>query len=99
MSDLAALLHGLLARHLDPGGLNHRGGVGAVTAAAGARPPDQRLAALLPGARSVVVLGNAGGAHWRAFQKYCADNPDFFETTPEPLDTFTARSVREVARD
>jgi len=70
-----------LAHALAPVGLNLIGV--APAAAVGDAAVVERL---LPGAASVVVIGNGGGAFWRAFEAERGDEPD-------PLDAFTRRVI------
>jgi epoxyqueuosine reductase QueG len=55
-------------------------------------PDHAALARLVPGARSVIVVGNGGGAFWGAFQAACARNPGRREVA-HPLDAFTREVV------
>jgi hypothetical protein len=80
-----------LAAVLAPHGLNV---IGATPAAAydAAVPADRALARLVPDARSMVVIGNGGGAFWDAFQADCRAHPGHADV-PDPLDAFTRRTV------
>jgi len=65
---------------LAPVGLNL---IGVAPAAALGRGVLERF---LPGAASAIVIGNGGGAFWRAFEAARQDEP-------EPLDAFTRRVI------
>src|SRR5688572_22587456 len=54
--------------------------------------PSRRLARHLDGARSVVVVGNGGGAFWDAYRRFCAANPGH-ERHADPVDDFTRAVV------
>jgi hypothetical protein len=74
-----------------------RGGLNLVGAAAiddydAGVPPDRRLARLAPGARSVIVIGNGGGAFWDTFQAFCRAHPGY-EASADPLDGFTRHTI------
>lgn len=45
-----------------------------------------------PRARSIILLGNGGGAFWRAFKTHCADHPGWL-SRDNPLDDFTRAIV------
>jgi hypothetical protein len=51
-----------------------------------------RAADLVPGARSIVIVGNGGGGLWAAFKRYLANNPGWSERE-HPLDEFTRAIV------
>jgi hypothetical protein len=53
---------------------------------------DRRLAVLHPAARSVVVIGNGGGAMWRAFQE-CRRRDERILDRENPLDEFTVEAI------
>ena len=58
--------------------------------------PAARASLIDPAARSIVVLGNGGGAFWAAFKRHAARNPGWWERE-NPLDDFTREVVaREV---
>jgi epoxyqueuosine reductase QueG len=57
-------------------------------------PPERSLARLVPEARSVVVLGNGGGAFWRAYRAAVAREPGRAERA-DPLDAFTREVVTQ----
>ena len=50
--------------------------------------PAYRVQAIAPGARSIVVIGNGGGAFWRSFQQHANENPGWM-LRDNPLDDFT----------
>jgi epoxyqueuosine reductase len=51
-----------------------------------------RVSAIAPQARSIVVIGNGGGAFWRAFKEHTARNPGWVKRE-NPLDDFTREIV------
>ena len=51
-------------------------------------PPSMRAQALAPDAKSIVVIGNGGGAFWNAFTTYADAHPGWRDRT-HPLDDFT----------
>ena len=56
-----------------------------------------RAAAIDPHARSIVVIGNGGGALWDALKSHAAHNPGWWDRA-NPLDDFTREVVeRDVA--
>jgi epoxyqueuosine reductase QueG len=65
--------------------------VGSCPAAAydAAAPAELRTAALLPGARGLVVAGSAGPASWRLFRAYTGADPSRWDE-PHPYDAFVA---------
>jgi hypothetical protein len=73
-----------LGAALAPVGLNL---IGVAAADAVGRGVLERF---LPGAASAIVIGNGGGAFWRAFVAEQRDEP-------EPLDAFTRRMIEERA--
>lgn len=64
--------------------------VGAIPAARydAAVKPANRVSTIAPGARSIIVIGNGGGAFWAAFKRHLDANPGWFERQ-HPLDDFT----------
>jgi hypothetical protein len=50
--------------------------------------PEYQAKAIAPGARSIIVIGNGGGAFWKAFKLYAAAHPGWRERD-NPLDDFT----------
>jgi epoxyqueuosine reductase len=53
-----------------------------------------RARAIFPGCRSIVMIGNGGGAFWRAFKVYAAQRPGWLERE-NPLDDFTRDVVEK----
>lgn len=88
MSSLDAL-SGALA----PAGLN-LAGVVAPEAWDAHAPAAQRSQVLLPGAKSIVVFGNGGGALWNSFVADIAEHNEHLCDEPHPLDAFVRRSVQ-----
>ena len=59
--------------------------------------PEYRAAAIAPGARSIIVIGNGGGAFWKAFKRHADENAGW-TARDNPLDDFTRMVVeRDVA--
>jgi hypothetical protein len=56
--------------------------------------PLYRAGPIYPECRSIVVIGNGGGAFWRAFKGHVEANHDWFERD-NPLDDFTRKIVDE----
>src|SRR5208283_3937585 len=50
--------------------------------------PENQVGVIAPGARSIVVIGNGGGAFWKAFGSHAETNPGWM-TRYNPLDDFT----------
>lgn len=51
--------------------------------------PEIRSTLITPRVRSIVAIGNGGGAFWKEFQRHAAENPGWRERE-NPLDDFTA---------
>jgi epoxyqueuosine reductase QueG len=77
---------------LAPAGLNL---VGVVSAEAwdAAMPEARRTSALLPGARSIVVVANGGGALWDAMVADLLRDARGLTDEPHPLDAFVKRQL------
>jgi epoxyqueuosine reductase QueG len=59
--------------------------------------PEYRAVAISPRARSIIVIGNGGGALWKAFKRHADENRGWTERD-NPLDDFTRIVVeRDVA--
>ena len=59
--------------------------------------PEYQAAAIAPGTRSIIVIGNGGGAFWKAFKRHADENSEW-TARDNPLDDFTRFVVeREVA--
>jgi epoxyqueuosine reductase len=56
-------------------------------------PAQYQVAALLPQARTMVVIGNGGGDFWHGFQTYCDAHPGFRENREHPLDDYTVAVI------
>ncbi len=59
-----------------------------------AAKPEVRTGAVANGYRSIVIVGNGGGAFWNAYQRHLAANPGW-ERREHPLDEFTRTMVGE----
>src|SRR5688500_17206598 len=55
--------------------------------------PARRSAALLPAARSILVVGSGGGALWEAFCGHLAADPRRLTEEEHPVDAFVRRAV------
>lgn len=85
--DPAALLDRLRAAGLD------LHGVADPAAWDATQPPERRTAALAPGARAILVVGNAGSALWDAFLADLRRDPRGLTEEPDPLDAYVRRAV------
>lgn len=56
-------------------------------------PPSRRTDALLPGARSILVFGNGGGAMWEALLADLRRDPRGLTEEEHPVDAFVRRAV------
>lgn len=79
-------------RSLAAVGLGHVGTVPAARWDAVARP-EHRAEALLPGARGVIVVANAGRGLWDALVADLRAHPAHLADEPHPLDAFVRRAV------
>lgn len=55
--------------------------------------PSRRSSALQPGARSILVVANGGGALWTALLAELAARPTSLTEEPHPLDAFVRRTI------
>jgi len=88
----------VLAKYCDPAGLNFRGVV-SVAASDDEVPDNQKIAPLLKGAKSAIVIGNAGRNFWNAYTVFLEANPDYPKDSARALDNYTADAVRKVSKD
>jgi epoxyqueuosine reductase QueG len=59
--------------------------------------PEYQAKAIVPGARSIIVIGNGGGAFWKAFKLHADAHPGWM-ARDNPLDDFTRVVVeRDIA--
>lgn len=58
---------------------------------------EHALARRFPEAVTAIVVGNGGGAFWRAFRAACAGSPAL-AADPDPLDRFTEACVDQAVR-
>jgi len=56
-------------------------------------PAQYHVAALLPQAKTVVVIGNGGGAFWAGFRAYCDARPGYLQERAHPLDDYTVAVI------
>ena len=87
------MLIGELGRALAPFGLNLIG-VAAPAAYDALVPASHRLGAHAGAIRSIVVIGNGGGAFWAAYRRHLATHPAHAERA-HPLDDFTSAVMAE----
>jgi epoxyqueuosine reductase len=50
--------------------------------------PPYKVDAIAPRAKSIIVIGNGGGAFWKTFKQHCDENPGW-TARDNPLDDFT----------
>jgi len=82
---------------LERAGLNHLGVVGRARYDAAA-PASLAMEQVSPGARSVLVVGSGGRAHWDRFLEYVAVDPRTrFAGREHPLDDFCAETFESLA--
>lgn len=81
-----------LAAALDLAGLNL---LGVADPAAWDRSmgPARKAAALFPGTRAILVVGNGGPAMWRAFVRDLDANPHHLTDEANPFDAFARRAI------
>jgi len=77
---------------LTPHGLNL---IGTATVAAyeALVPVQYHVAALLPQAKTVVVIGNGGGEFWAGLRAYCHGKPEYLREHAHPLDDYTSEII------
>lgn len=77
---------------LAPYGLNL---IGTATVAAyeALVPTHYHVTALLPQAKTLVVIGNGGGAFWAGFRTYCDARPGYRLEHEHPLDDYTVEVI------
>jgi hypothetical protein len=77
---------------LTPHGLNL---IGTTTIAAyeALVPTQYHVAALLPQAKTLVVIGNGGGEFWAGFRAYCDARPGYLQERTHPLDGYTVEVI------
>ncbi len=56
-------------------------------------PAQYQVAALMPHAQTLIVIGNGGGDFWQGFQTYCDAHPGFRENREHPLDDYTVAVI------
>jgi epoxyqueuosine reductase QueG len=59
-------------------------------------PPQYRISSLLPGAKTLVVIGNGGGDFWSGFHAYCETHPGYLQEREHPLDDYTSTTIETV---
>ena len=68
-------------------------GTTTVTAYEASVPAQYHVASLLPQAKTLLVLGNGGGAFWQRFRVYCEARPGYREQREHPLDDYTVEVI------
>ncbi len=86
--DLLSHIHQSLAPH----GLNLIG-TSSVAAYEALVPAQYHVKALLPQAKTIIVIGNGGGDFWRGFRSYCEARPGWVYTQEHPLDAYTVEII------
>lgn len=81
------LLYDIIAV-LAPHGFNLIGTT-TVTAYEALVPAPYHVTALLPQAKTLVVIGNGGGEFWSKFRAYCEARPGYLQGRQHPLDDYT----------
>lgn len=56
-------------------------------------PPRYHVAALLPQAKTLVVIGNGGGEFWTRFRVYCDARSGYLQEREHPLDEYTVEVI------
>ncbi|MGE0685067.1 MAG: hypothetical protein AB7P69_29670 [Candidatus Binatia bacterium] len=56
-------------------------------------PPQYRVSSLLPQTKTLVVIGNGGGAFWSGFRAYCEAHPSYLHDREHPLDDYTSVTI------
>lgn len=56
-------------------------------------PAQYHVASLLPQAKTLVVIGNGGGAFWSGFRAYCETRPGYLQEHQHPLDDYTVEII------
>lgn len=56
-------------------------------------PSQYHIASLLPGVKTLVVIGNGGGQFWHGFRAYCAEHPNYLQEHEHPLDDYTVELI------
>lgn len=56
-------------------------------------PPQYHVSSLLPGAKTLIVIGNGGGDFWSRFRAYCQAHPDYLHEREHPLDEYTVTTI------
>lgn len=68
-------------------------GTTSITAYESLVPTQYHVAALLPQAKTILVIGNGGGEFWQGFRSYCARHPSYRQERTHPLDDYTVEIV------
>jgi len=88
----------MVKKHCDPVGLN-------LVKVLAAGKADESLAgplkvdSLMPGARSVLVIGNYGGEMWEILQKDMDDNPARYDGNRDPVDDLSSAAIEAAVKE
>ena len=58
-------------------------------------PTQYHVSSLLPGAKTLVVIGNGGGQFWEGFRSYCHKRPGYLQEREHPLDDYTVEVIEK----
>jgi epoxyqueuosine reductase QueG len=83
-----------LSAALAPHGLNLIG-TASVAAYEALVPSQYHVAALLPQAKTLVVIGNGGGDFWTSFRGYYEARPGYLHEREHPLDDYTREIIEQ----
>ncbi len=81
-----------ITRVLTPYGLNLIGTT-SVAAYEALVPSQYHVAALLPEAKTLIVIGNGGGQFWQEFRTYCTKHSHYLDEHEHPLDDYTVEVI------
>lgn len=59
--------------------------------------PERASRALLPEAKSIVLVGFGGNSFWNAFKSFLAANPEFVSADENVIDSYTILKLRRVS--
>ena len=56
-------------------------------------PPQYHVSQLRPEAKTIIVIGNGGGAFWQHFRDYTKARPGYLQEHEHPLDDYTVEII------